>query len=46
MGITGSSDMQVRMALSAMMGEPTSGDVVAKAEGLAVWPNLRYSVPE
>ncbi len=44
-GIKGQSDMQVRMALSARMAEPTSGDVIAQAEGLAVWPNLTYSLP-
>lgn len=44
-GITGHSDMQVRMALSARMTEPTSGDVIAQAEGLAVWPNLTYTIP-
>jgi len=38
-------EMQVRMALSARMAEPTSGDVIAQAEGLAVWPNLTYSLP-
>lgn len=45
-GIKGHSDMQVRMALSARMSEPTSGEVISQAEGLAVWPNLVYSIPD
>lgn len=44
-GITGASDIEIRMALSVMMRDTTSGDVVAEAEGLAVWPNLKYSIP-
>ena len=44
-GITGGGDMKIRIALSAMMRDATSGEVVAEAEGLAVWPNLTYTLP-
>ena len=45
-GITGSGDMNIRMAISTMMRDATSGDIIAEAEGLAVWPNLVVNMPE
>lgn len=45
-GITGGGDIKIRIALSAMMREAASGEVVAEAEGLAIWPNLTYQLPE
>lgn len=44
-GISGSGDMRIRIALSATMRDATSGEVVAEAKGLAIWPNLIYSLP-
>jgi hypothetical protein len=45
-GITGSGEMKIRVAIDAMLPDATSGDVVAKAEGLAVWPNLTVNLPK
>ena len=44
-GIKGSSDMMIRSALGAMAVDLKSGSVVQAAEGLAVWPNLKYTLP-
>ena len=44
-GIQGSSDMVIRSALGAMAVDMKSGSVVQAAEGLAVWPNLKYTLP-
>jgi hypothetical protein len=44
-GIQGSSDMVIRSALGAMAVDLKSGSVIQAAEGLAVWPNLKYTLP-
>ena len=44
-GIKGSSDMVVRSSLGAIAVNLESGAVIHAAEGLAVWPNLVYTVP-
>ncbi len=44
-GIEGSSDMVIRSALGGMAVDVKSGSVIQAAEGLAVWPNLKYSLP-
>jgi hypothetical protein len=44
-GISGGGDMRIRIALSSMMRDAASGDVIAEAKGLAIWPNLTYSLP-
>ncbi len=44
-GIKGSSDMVIRSALGSIAVDLKSGSVVQAAEGLAVWPNLTYTVP-
>ncbi len=44
-GIQGSSDMLIRSSLGAMAVNLESGAVIHAAEGLAVWPNLVYTVP-
>jgi hypothetical protein len=44
-GIKGSSDMTIRSALGSMAVDLKSGSVVQAAEGLAVWPNLKYTLP-
>ena len=44
-GIEGSSDMVVRSSLGAVAVNLESGAVVHAAEGLAVWPNLVYTLP-
>ena len=44
-GIKGSSDMVIRSALGAMAVDMKSGSVIQAAEGLAVWPNLKYTLP-
>jgi len=44
-GIKGSSDMVIRSALGAMAVNLESGAVIHAAEGLAVWPNLVYTIP-
>ena len=44
-GITGSGEMLVRSALSTFMSSATSGETVQAAEGLAVWPALKYKIP-
>ena len=44
-GIQGGSDMAIRSALGAMAVDMRSGSVIQAAEGLAVWPNLKYTLP-
>ena len=44
-GIQGGSDMAIRSALGAMAVDLKSGSVIQAAEGLAVWPNLKYTLP-
>jgi hypothetical protein len=44
-GIQGSSDMVIRSSLGAVAVNLESGAVVHAAEGLAVWPNLVYTLP-
>ena len=44
-GIQGSSDIIIRSALGAMAVDQKSGTVIQAAEGLAVWPNLKYTLP-
>ncbi len=44
-GIKGSSDMVIRSALGSIAVDLESGSVIQSAEGLAVWPNLTYTVP-
>ena len=44
-GIKGSSDMVIRSALGAMAVDMKSGSVIQAAEGLAIWPNLKYTLP-
>ncbi len=44
-GIKGSSDMVIRSALGSIAVDLKSGSVIQAAEGLAVWPNLTYTVP-
>ncbi len=44
-GIQGSSDMSIRSALGAMAVDAKSGSVIQAAEGLAIWPNLKYTLP-
>ncbi len=44
-GIQGSSDMMVRSSLGAVAVNLESGAVIHAAEGLAVWPNLVYTLP-
>lgn len=44
-GIQGSSKMSIRSALGAMAVDMESGSVIRAAKGLAVWPNLKYTVP-
>ena len=44
-GIQGSSDMVIRSALGAMAVDAKSGSVIQAAEGLAIWPNLKYTLP-
>ena len=44
-GMTGSSDMLVRSALGSIAVDMKSGSVIQSASGLAVWPNLKYSIP-
>jgi len=44
-GISGGGDIRIRIALSATMRDAVSGEVVAEAKGLAIWPELSYSLP-
>ena len=44
-GIKGSSDMVVRSALGGMAVDVKSGSVIQAAQGLAIWPNLKYTLP-
>ena len=44
-GIKGSSDMVIRSSLGALAVNLESGAVIHAAEGLAVWPNLVYTLP-
>lgn len=44
-GIKGSSDMVIRSELGAVAVNLDSGSVIHAAEGLAVWPNLVYTLP-
>jgi hypothetical protein len=44
-GIQGSSDMIIRSSLGAVAVNLESGAVIHAAEGLAVWPNLVYTLP-
>ena len=44
--ITGSGEMRVRSALrSFITDDVASGDVIAEAEGIAIWPALKYRIP-
>ena len=45
-GITGSGDINIRLAIHTKMRDATSGDVIEKAEGLATWPSLVVNIPE
>ncbi len=44
-GIKGSSDMVIRSSLGALAVNLESGAVIHAAEGLAIWPNMVYTVP-
>ena len=45
-GITGSGEMKVRSALRSFVTEDNaSGDIIAAAEGIAIWPALKYKIP-
>ena len=44
-GIQGSSDLVIRSSLGAMAVHLESGAVIHAAEGLAIWPNLVYTLP-
>lgn len=44
-GIQGSGDIAIRSALGAMAVDQESGSVIQAAKGLAVWPNLKYTLP-
>lgn len=44
-GIKGSSDMLIRSTLGAIAVNLDSGAVIQAAEGLAVWPNMTYTLP-
>ena len=44
-GLQGSRDMRIRSALGAMAVDLKNGSVIQAAEGLAVWPNLKYTLP-
>ena len=44
-GITGSSDLIVRTALSGTAIDQESGGTVSAAKGLAIWPEMRFEVP-
>ena len=45
-GITGSGEMRVRSALRSFITEDNaSGDVIAEAEGIAIWPELKVKIP-
>ena len=43
-GINGSSDMVIRFSLGAIFVNLESGALTHVAEGLAVWPNLIYTI--
>jgi len=45
-GITGSGNMAVRTALAGLASDLDSGQIIREAAGLAVWPELKYSIPE
>ena len=45
-GITGSGEMLVRTALLNLVANLDSGSLIQDAAGLAVWPKLRYKIPE
>lgn len=45
-GITGSGKMAVRTALAGLAADLDSGQITREAAGLAVWPELKYSIPE
>jgi hypothetical protein len=45
-GITGSGEMRVRSALSSIMEGVASGHPVKSAAGLAVWPELKFKIPD
>ncbi len=44
-GIQGGSKIQIRSALGGMAVDMDSGSVIRAAKGLAVWPQLKYTVP-
>ena len=44
-GITGSGPVMVRTVLAGMMLNMKSGSTVSGAAGLAVWPELKYTIP-
>ena len=45
--ISGSSKMVVRSALRSYVSEnAASGEVIAEAEGIALWPSLQYKIPQ
>ena len=45
-GIKGSGDMVARTVLGAMAVSLESGAVVSTAKGLAVWPELKFTIPK
>ncbi len=45
-GISGRGKMQVRTALVEAAIDLSSGAVIKDAAGLAVWPALKYKIPE
>lgn len=45
-GITGEGDLMVRTVLAEMASDLQSGETISGAAGLAVWPNLRYKIPD
>ena len=45
-GITGSGEIRVRTALSSYVTDDVaSGEIIAEAEGIAIWPSLKYKIP-
>ena len=45
--ITGSSKMLVRSAIRSYVSEnAASGQAIAEAEGIAIWPSLKYEIPQ
>ncbi len=45
-GITGSGEMHVQTAVGAVAADVASGQGLRQAKGLAIWPSLKYRIPE